>query len=77
MAAKRAYSKRAIKILALQRVSRMITLLNQQDILMPSYLPEDEYPYQTEIMLECMMIGVRMATRMAELSMKEWPNANT
>jgi hypothetical protein len=77
---KRKLSKRQIKILALQRCSRAISLVVREGLFLPEDFPTyknrvrgDYYPYETELDLECNEIAYRLRERLADLAVKEWP----
>ena len=74
MGNKRLYSKRHIKILALQRCSRAIALVTGQGLYVPDGFPKygADYPYATELDLECNEIARQLRMRLAALALREF-----
>lgn len=67
---KRQLTKRHIKILALQRCSKAISLVVQNGLYMPDELTTMS---QLEIDIECNEIAYQLRKRLSHLSVREWP----
>jgi hypothetical protein len=76
MTSKRQFSNRLIKILALQRCSRSISLVVSNGLYIPEELPHAgtaEYPYRVELDLACNDIAWQLRRRLGSLAAREWP----